>query len=89
MKLRVTLNAATGGAVAVELEASGYLVDQRLGTLTIGSATETLVVYAAGVWRSIADVGALAAATAAATPKAEVASENPRGREKARQAPAP
>jgi hypothetical protein len=66
------------------LEADGYSIDPRLGTLTIGTVRAAeggapirhdIVVYAPGVWRSIADVGAFAEAM----PK-EAPSEDPRRR---------
>jgi hypothetical protein len=94
MKLRVIFNTGVTGPQAVnliELEATGYTIDPRLGTLSIlrqvGQAHEVAVVYAAGVWRSVADVGALQTAIAAARPPPEAAQrENPRRSQEARQA---
>lgn len=87
MKLRVTMNSPVGRepVVGIELEADGWDIVPSVGTLTIRRANEPLVVYAPGVWRSIADVGALAAAVAAARPKQEP-SENSGRTKEARQA---
>jgi hypothetical protein len=99
VRLKVTFHvpANVGPAMAdilirgQELEADAYHIDPRLGTLTI-SKVETagvvnaLVVYAPGVWRSIADVGALNAAIAATRSTPEQVSENPRRSQEARQA---
>jgi hypothetical protein len=74
-----------------DIEADAYIIDPKLGTLTIGNfikdaagvavGREDIVVYAPGAWRSIADVGALAAAVVKEAP-----SEDPRRRQEARQA---
>lgn len=93
MKLRVIFN--TGGPPQqavnlVQLEAAGYTIDPRLGTLSIlrqvGQAHEVAVVYAAGVWRSVADVGALSEAIAAAAAPPDTVRENPRRSQEKRQA---
>jgi hypothetical protein len=68
-----------------EIEADFYQIDQRLGHLSIlrvgkNGAHETIIVYAAGVWRSIADVGAFTEATA----RPEAPSEDPGRHQKAR-----
>lgn len=78
-----------------QLEAHGYQVDPRLGTLTItavrprdgmADAIEPVVVYAPGVWRTVSDVGALDAADGRVK---EQPRENPRRRQEARPAEAP
>jgi hypothetical protein len=91
MKLQVVFNTDGRGPSLFRLDADAYHIDPRLGTLTITRRSETLnvqepiVVYAAGSWRSIADVGALSAAIAAADVVPKATSETPRRREEERQ----
>ena len=93
MKLRVVFNTDGHGTSLFELEASAYHIDPRTGALTVtgfdsGGAPSVIVVYAAGTWRSIADVGALAAAIDAAKSTPKATSETPRRRQEVRQAQA-
>ena len=84
MKLRIQLNTVNRQIPVdyVEIEAHGYFRDPRDGSLSVTAMIDArpheLVVYAAGVWRSIIDVGAFKAAVDATRPPPELARENTR-----------
>jgi hypothetical protein len=101
MRLQVSLttSALRSGVHQVLLEADGWDIDPKLGTLRIfrnGSTVEggpivplIVVVYAAGVWRSVSDVGLMIKSIADAmdAPQSEPARENSRRRQEARPIP--
>lgn len=66
-----------------------FHICERSGALTIVKGTEVIIVYAAGVWQHIADVGALTKLRdeMQAAAQQETPSENPRRRQEVRAIP--
>ena len=77
MKYQVVSN-GKAGIVGIYLEADRFLVGEQ-GELCVMKADKPLVVYAAGVWRAIADTGAMQGAVVAPPSEPETPqNENPR-----------
>jgi hypothetical protein len=88
-KITVTWSTRGVGNGAHTYDGCAFHINERAGTLTIVKGTEIIMVYAAGCWQHVADVGALTELRdeMKAAAQQEESSENSRRRQEVRAIP--